>query len=89
MPGTWAIVLTRRVWSLAHQLNTAEALEIGDPVLVSRKRSPLARQSGKIADVDPDDTYGPYLVLFDNGLRFRYQRHELRALTAPTEKPLN
>jgi len=78
MSKTWTVALSRRVGSLAQ-------LEIGDPVLVRGRHSPLARQSGRIADITQGDVYGAYLVIFDNGLRFRYRRHELLALTSASK----
>ena len=54
----------------------------GDCVRVKKyRRSPLAGQSGTIAEITPGDACGPYLVLFGNGLRFRYRGDELVALT--------
>ena len=85
MPETWTFALSRRVASLAQHLKRPDELEVGDRVLVRRKHSPLALQSGKLADVTPGDTYGPYLVEFDSGLRFRYQRYELSALTSASQ----
>jgi hypothetical protein len=57
-----------------------QPLEVGDPVRVRTKLSPLAGQSGRVAEVVPGDPYGPYLVQFAGGLQFRYRRNEL-ALT--------
>lgn len=56
------------------------SFNVGDAVRVRLKLSPLAGRSGKILEINPDDSYGPYLVRFDNGLRFRYHGYEL-ALT--------
>jgi hypothetical protein len=58
-----------------------DGLEIDDPVQVRRRRSPLFGMSGRVAQVVPTDPYGPYLVEFENGLQFRYRRHELAPLT--------
>ena len=85
MPGTWTVVLSRHVAGLAQHLKRLDALEVGDRVLVRRKHSPLALQSGRIVDVAPGDTYGPYLVEFDSGLRFRYERYELSTLTSASQ----
>ena len=60
--------------------NRGQPLEVGDPVRVRTKLSPLAGQSGKVAEVAPGDLYAPYLVQFASGLQFRYRRNEL-ALT--------
>jgi len=40
----------------------------------------MAGESGQVTEVSPADPYGPYLVQFNSGLRFRYCRNEL-ALT--------
>jgi hypothetical protein len=53
---------------------------VGDPVTVRSHLSPMSGQAGRIAEITPTDLYGPYLVWFDGGLQFRYQRREL-ALT--------
>ena len=57
-----------------------QPLVVGDPVRVRTRRSPLAGESGQVTEVSPADPYGPYLVQFNSGLRFRYCRNEL-ALT--------
>ena len=60
----------------------ASGFSIGDSVRVrDQRRSPLAGQSGKIAEITPGDACGPYLVQFGNGLQFRYRGDELAALT--------
>ena len=66
---------------LAQYFHRVTALETGDRVRVCKFLSPLAGRAGRILEVASDDVYGPYLVQFDNGLRFRYQRHELTVLT--------
>lgn len=85
MPETWTVALSRRVGSLAQHLKQIDVLEIGDPVLVRGRHSPLARQSGRVVEIAQSDLYGAYLVIFDNGLRFRYRRHELLALTSASQ----
>ena len=62
---------------------TSANLDVGDPVRVWRKPSPLAGESGRILEISPDDIYGPYLVQFDSGLRFRYRRGELTLTDIP------
>ena len=55
----------------------------GDSVRVREHwRSPLAGESGRIAEITPGDPCGPYLVQFGNGLQFRYRVDELVALTS-------
>ena len=45
--------------------------------------TPLAGQTGTIIAVSPADPYGPYLVEFKHGLRFRYQESEFSVATCP------
>jgi len=64
-------------------MTNIETFLTGDPVQVRDLRTaPLAGYSGKIAAVTSADPYGPYLVEFRNGLRFRYRKGELIALTS-------
>ena len=46
-------------------------------------RTPLAGQTGTIIAVSPADPYGPYLVEFKHGLRYRYQASEFSVATCP------
>ncbi|HET9218995.1 MAG TPA: DUF1918 domain-containing protein [Terriglobia bacterium] len=62
------------------QRRGAHAFEVGDPVRVHARHSPLAGQCGKIAEISQEDPYGPYLVQFSSGFQFRYRGNEL----APT-----
>jgi len=39
--------------------------------------SPYAGRTGVILDFDPSDKRGDFLVLFSDGLRFRYKPNEL------------
>jgi hypothetical protein len=71
-------------WTEGRLFRRGDYLEVGKPVRVRRKPSPLAGESGKILEITPGDTYGPYLVQFENGLRYRYRRDEL-ALTSITD----
>ena len=58
--------------------------EVGSQVKIRKSsRSPLAGESGRVADIDRRDPYGPYLVLFDNGLSFRYRETEVTLLHDP------
>jgi hypothetical protein len=55
--------------------------DTGYPVRIRRShRVPLAGSIGKIVSVDPADSYGAYLVRFENGLQFRYRENEFTAL---------
>jgi hypothetical protein len=46
--------------------------------------SPYSGRAGIVLDFDPSDKRGAYLVLFSDGLRFRYKGEELESLAAPT-----
>ena len=85
MPRTGTAGFQRRSWNLSQYFNGYPPLEAGDVVRVCRKLSPLSGQLGKIVEVAFNDGYGPFLVQFDNGLRFRYQRSELAALTSSVD----
>ena len=64
-------------------LRSTDGFSTGDSVRVKEyRRSPLAGQSGRIAEISPGDPCGPYLVRFGNGLQFRYRGDELVALTS-------
>jgi hypothetical protein len=60
-------------------------LEVGDRVYVLHSiQSPCAGSSGVVTAIDVKDRYGTYLVRLDNGLQFRYLRHELESVQSPT-----
>jgi len=80
MKGAVAFLAAIGTSPLLKWTDRAQPLEVGDPVIVRTKLSPLAGRSGKVAEVAPGDPYGPYLVQFAGGLQFRYRRNEL-ALT--------
>ncbi len=42
--------------------------------------SPYSGRPGIVLDFDPDDEKGAYLVLFSDGLKFRYKPKELEPL---------
>jgi hypothetical protein len=64
-------------------LPRTDGFSTGDSVRVKEYwRSPLAGQSGRIAEISPGDACGPYLVQFGNGLQFRYRGDELVSLTS-------
>lgn len=53
-------------------------LRIGKDVRVRRSWcSPLGGRSGIVAAIDPNDRYGEYLIQFEDGLQFRYERRDL------------
>jgi hypothetical protein len=80
--GTFGLL--RWIGHRADYFRRVDGFELGDPVQVCRGRSPLAGLSGTVAEVTPNDPYGTYLVQFENGLQFRYQRKELVASTCIT-----
>jgi hypothetical protein len=54
---------------------------VGDQVRVRRSiRAPLSGQCGRIAEVNMGDARAPYLLQFDNGLRFRYPVEQLQRI---------
>src|SRR5262245_51962861 len=57
-------------------------VRVGSTVRIRRTwRSPYAARLGVVLAIEPNDCYGTYIIEFDDGLRFRYQRHEFE----PTE----
>jgi hypothetical protein len=82
MPPVMPFILSGLASNLAQYFNRVTVPEVGDRVRVCRLFSPLAGKAGRVLEVDSNDNYGPYLVQFDEGLRFRYQRHELTVLKA-------
>lgn len=71
----------RWIGGRVQRVNRTPRLQVGVPVRVRRRRSPLSGMTGKISVITPNDAYGPYLVTFENGLQFRYRQEELAALT--------
>ena len=51
--------------------------------------SPYSGRTGIVLDFDPSDKRGAYLVIFSDGLQFRYRPQELEPLNAanPTRRP--
>jgi len=43
-------------------------------------RTPLAGRSGVVLAIEPDDPYGTYLIQFEDGLQFRYERPDLEVM---------
>jgi len=80
MSLTETLRLGRGGWSLRHPPRAIAELEVGDVVQVRRIRAPLSGKTGRLLQIVNGDPYGPYLVQFDDGFRFRYQRHELSPL---------
>src|SRR5215471_17524395 len=50
-------------------------------------RTPLAGRSGVVLAIEPDDPYGTYLIRFEDGLQFRYERRDLEVMVAPCTLP--
>jgi hypothetical protein len=80
--------LSGLAWNLAQYFHRVTTLEVGDRVRVCKPLSPLAGTSGTIVEVVSNDAYGPYLVQFEDGFRFRYQQHELIVLTNPSDSAI-
>ena len=55
-------------------------------IRVSR-RLPLAGHLGVVSAIEPNDPYGTYLVQFEDGLQFRYDRQDLELMVAPRSFP--
>jgi len=67
-------------WIVSWLPKTAFTPRVGDLVRVSRRgRSPLAGSHGTVVRITEQDPYGPFLVEFPNGLRFRYRTNEIVA----------
>jgi len=65
-------------------------IEAGTVVRIHNSaKSPLAGQKGIIIGISAADPYGPYLVEFEHGLRFRYQASEFSVETSPDGSPEN
>jgi len=55
-----------------------DVFKVGDQVRITGGwRSPLSGYAGTVVEVSVKDSKGPYLVEFDNGLRYRYHTEEL------------
>jgi hypothetical protein len=63
-------------------------LRIGNDVRVRRSWcSLLGGRSGVVSAIDPNDRYGTYLVQFEDGLQFRYERQDLELRIGPCNFP--
>src|SRR5215831_18663345 len=63
-------------------------LKIGNEVRVRRSWcSPLGGRAGVVSAIEPNDPYGTYLVQFEDGLQFRYERQDLELIVAPCTFP--
>jgi|SRR5215813_6441895 len=60
-------------------------MRVGSTVRIRRSwRSPHAGRLGIVSAIKPNDRYGMYLIEFEDGLEFRYERHELEPTQART-----
>jgi len=72
--------------SFIHKNPDRIPLRNGNTVRVRRSRnSPYAGRSGVVSAIEPDDSYGAYLVQFEDGLMFRYDGHELELAGVPSK----
>ena len=59
-------------------------LRSGTQVRIRRSwRMPIAGRPGVVSAIEPNDRYGTYLIEFEDGLQFRYERQDLQLLVAP------
>src|SRR5262245_35468543 len=53
-------------------------IRVGNPVRIRRSwQSPNVGRLGVVSAIEPNDPYGMYVIEFEDGLQFRYERHEL------------
>ena len=58
-------------------------LRSGNHVRIRRSWcTPLGGRSGVVSTIEQNDPYGTYLIQFEDGLQFRYERHDLELLVA-------
>ena len=58
-------------------------ITVGNAVRIRRAwQSPYAGRLGVVSAIEPNDHYGMYLIEFEDGLEFRYKRHELEPTQA-------
>ena len=63
-------------------------LRSGNHVRIRRSWcTPLGGRSGVVSTIEPNDPYGTYLIQFEDGLQFRYEREELELMVAPWTFP--
>jgi hypothetical protein len=60
-------------------------IKVGNTVRIRRTwRSPHGGRFGVVSAIEPNDAYGAYIIEFEDGLHFRYHRHELEPVGART-----
>jgi hypothetical protein len=58
-------------------------VRVGSTARIRRTwRSPHAGRLGVVSAIEPNDAYGAYIIEFEDGLHFRYHRHELEPVLA-------
>ena len=63
-------------------------LRSGTQVRIRRSwRMPMAGRPGVVSAIEPNDPYGTYLIQFEDGLQFRYERQDLELIDAPFTFP--
>ena len=63
-------------------------LRSGTRVRIRRSwRMPMAGRPGVVSAIEPNDHYGTYLIRFEDGLQFRYERQDLELMVGPYNFP--
>jgi hypothetical protein len=63
-------------------------LRSGTQVRIRRSwRTAMAGRPGVVSAIEPNDRYGTYLIEFEDGLQFRYERQDLELVAAPCTFP--
>src|SRR5262245_58593811 len=58
-------------------------IRTGNVVRIRRTwRAPQAARLGVVSAIEPNDAYGTYVIEFEDGLHFRYERQELEPIMA-------
>ena len=61
-------------------------IRVGSTVRIQRTwRLPHSGRMGVVLAIEPSDPYGPYIIEFDDGLRFRYHPPEVVHDVRPRE----
>jgi hypothetical protein len=47
----------------------------------------MSGRSGVVSAIEPNDHYGTYLIQFEDGLQFRYERQDLELVFATSKFP--
>jgi hypothetical protein len=74
-----SVGLSRLLHAIAwRRRRSRQQVKDGDIVRIKRSvRSPLSGGLGRVIEISINDLCGPYLVRFNDGLRFRYRAVEL------------